>query len=488
MFELTIQQVLIITAIAWHYALFCGFVSDDHAVIEKRKDIIPDGEKKPKQEKYWIKVFNDGIVMFYLNKVMRRIAGQSPFMWHLLNYSLHLLNTYLFYIVLSQIFDKNISLYITLLWAINPMINQVVVWCSGRPYVIATAFALISLLHWDKPYIVLPLYLLGTITSMTIAFIPIFIKILHPLAWQSNLYIGLIFLMMPFVIWKFAKRFGSNALVLDRKNYHFKLKRFNNLARVYMYYIFCLIFPVKMGWYHESGFRYNDRWNKFNVWSLIGYASIFTMMKSGISGIWFILGMLPNMNLFATNSFLQDRYLYFGSMGFFMFIVPYLRNHPEILIAIAAIYVAKSYTYSRQMVNDEKLYRENVRNHPASDYAYNNLGYFLIQQQRFDEARVVALRGLAIDRNNKLLWYNLGITWAATAHLRTEEGKFRFLRAMDCWKMALQIEPRWAKPAEDLKKLIKFLLDNKVLTQIKAEAAPSSPTVNLPVDEKEADK
>ena len=95
----------------------------------------------------------------------------------------------------------------------------------------------------------------------------------------------------------------------------------------------------------------------------------------------------------------------------------------------------------------------------------------LIQQKRWEEARATILRGIEINRMNKMLWYNLGVTYAAQGHFRTDEGKFMFLRALDCWKMALQVEPRWSKPADDMKKLLQILVDNKVLTINKDDSA-----------------
>lgn len=478
---LQIDVVLLIVAATWIYSLKCGFVSDDHAVIETRKDIIPEGEKHPKKENYWIKVFNDGVIMYYLNRLMWKISGkQSAFGWHLLNYSLHLLNTYLLYLVAAKILGSEIALCAALIWAVNPMQNQVAVWCSGRPYGIATTLALLMMIFWQKPFIVLPLYLLGIITSISVAFVPVILKVMHPNVWQGNLYLACLLLAIPWALWKFTRRFGKGALVLDRENYQFRIKRIFNLLRVYAYYLFVLVFPVKMGWYHEGGFRYNEKWDRFNVWACIGGAIVFWLIGKGAFGVWFLLGMLPNMNIFATNSYLQDRYVYFGSMGLALIAAPYLYQCPVLFIALVAVYAAKSYSYSRHMVNDERLYRENWRNHPMSDYAINNLGFFLIQQFRYEEARAIIKRGIDINRNNKLLWYNLGITWAATAHLGSEEGKFRFLRAMDCWKMALQIEPRWRKPKEDLDKLVKFMIDNKVLTMKKEEAAEHMPSVDMP--------
>jgi hypothetical protein len=81
-----------------------------------------------------------------------------------------------------------------------------------------------------------------------------------------------------------------------------------------------------------------------------------------------------------------------------------------------------------------------------------------------------------------MLWYNLGVSWAAQGHFNNDEGKFRFLRALDCWKTALQIEPRWNRPAEDLKKLVKILVENKVLTLDQKEAADPTKgmTITLP--------
>ena len=92
---LNIYWVLGITALTWHYVLFCGFVSDDHAGIAARKDIIPDAEKVDRGEKYWVKVFNDGVVVYYLNNIVKKITGINPFGWHLLSLIIHLVNTFL---------------------------------------------------------------------------------------------------------------------------------------------------------------------------------------------------------------------------------------------------------------------------------------------------------------------------------------------------------------------------------------------------------
>ncbi len=476
-----INIVLLLVFLTWHYALRCGFVSDDHSVVEKRKDIIPDSEKNPHKESFWVKLFNDSIIMYFWNRAMDKLRiNRFPFVWHIMCLGLHLAICYCLYFVLLPFIGKDQALIAVLFWGVNPMLNQNIVWISGRSYLIATLFALIGLLSWHNPLIVLPFYLLGVITNISIALLPILIKLMHPNSWQGNFYIiTMIVAGFPFILWKFHKRFTAS-LILDRENFRFKRRRVNVIAKIYGYYIRSFFVPTTMGWYHQAGFRYNPAWEKFNIWTLLSYGIVFWLCGQGWSGWWVLLGILPNTNMFATNSFVQDRYMYFGSIGISILCAPYFQQYPVLFIALAAIYASKAYSYSRYLQNDEALYRENWRNHPKSDYAVNNLAYFLIQRLRWDEARVVIHQGLEINKFNKMLWYNLGITWAAQGHFQNDEGKFKFLKALDCWKMCLQIEPRWSKPAEDLKKLIKLLVDNKVITMNLNEAMPGAPTIDMP--------
>ena len=323
--------------------------------------------------------------------------------------------------------------------------------------------------------------MLGVITNISIAFLPILMKIMQPEMWQNNLYILLMILCgFPFILWKFQKRF-STALVIDRENFRFRKRRFNATVRILAYYVWTFFVPIRMGWYHQAGFKYNRKWEKINIWTVISWVLMIFLMRQGIAGWWFILGILPNANLFATNSFLQDRYLYFGSIGLAILLAPVFYWYPALLIIALTFYGTRAYMYSRQLTDDESLYRENWRNHKNSDYAVNNLSFFLIYQKRFEEARVVIMRGLQIDPMNKMLWYNLGVTWAATGNLKSDEGKFKFLRAVDCWKKAMEIEPRWKKPQDDLKKMIDFLIANRIITPHKEESAKGLPTIDIPI-------
>ena len=476
-----INLVLLIAAFTWHYALRCGYISDDHAAVAQRMDIIPDSERVDRKESFWVKRFNDGIVMFYQTRFFWLLGlKDKPFFWHLSSLAVHVLNTYLFYVLLLPILGYKTTLFACAFWAINPMLNQNVVWISGRPYLYAVCFSLIAMICWSNPLVFIPFYLLAIVTNISIFFIPVISCIIHPDDWQPKLYLAILFFAaFPFLAWKFHKRFTCG-LIIDRDNFKFRLRKFNVLVKIQLYYIWTLFFPVRMGWYHQAGFRYNERWEKFNYMTLIAYTVFFVLMFCKISGWWFILGILPNSNIYATNSFLQDRYLYFCSMGIAMLVASALVNYPEIFYCVMTFYCTRAYMYSRNLKNDEALYRENWRNHPQSDYAVNNLSYFLIQQRRFEEARVVAQRGLFINQANRMLWYNLGITYAAQGHFQNDEGKFCFIRALECWKRALQLEPRWDKPANDIKKIVSLLVENKVLTLHKDEAAPHGIFVQVP--------
>lgn len=477
-----INLVLTFVAFIWHYSLFCGYISDDHAAVAERKDIIPDSEKIDRGESFWVKRFNDGIVQFYQTRLFWKLGLKNkPFFWHLFSLGLHLVNTYLFYTFLEINFGHDIAIYGSAFWAINPMLNQNVVWISGRPYLMGTFLALIAMICWQQPYVFIPYYLLAVVTNISIILVPILMYIAHPDSWQTKLYIVVMLVAAaPFIVWKFNKRF-LNGLIIDRENFRFKLRKLNTLSRVILYYTWSLFFPVRMGWYHQAGFSYNKSWEKFNYLTYAGLMlAFFLIVHCGVSGWWFLLGLLPVSNLYATNSFLQDRYLYFCSMGIAIILAPIFVLYPPLFWMALAFYGSRAYSYSRHLKNDEMLYRENWRNHPKSDYAVNNLSYFLIQQGRFDEARVVVERGLAIDSTNKMLWYNLGITYAAQGHFSNDEGKFRFIKALDCWKKCVQLEPRWAKPANDIKNMVKLLFDRGVLKPIPQSGANPGMEVIIP--------
>jgi len=465
MINIDINIILIAVAFAWHYSLMCGYISDDHAAVARRKDIIPDTEKIDRGESFWVKLFNDGIILYYQSRLFWALGlTKIPFFWHLFSLCLHVANTYLLYLFLGQYFGYETALYACAFWAVNPMLNQNVVWISGRPYAIALLLTLLACISYQQPLIFIPLYLLAVITNISIFFMPVILLAMYPHDLMPKIYVLSMFVFaVPFVLWKFKMRF-TNGLVIDRENFHIKWRKCNTFVRVALYYIYCLFFPNKMGWYHQAGFRYNEKWEKFNYITLTSYIIVGAMMYySLLPALWFLLGLFPLSNVLATNSFVQDRYTYFPSIGIALMVSPFLSAYPELFFCVMTFYITRTYMYSRNMKNDEMMYRENFRNHPKSDYAINNLSYFLIQQQRYDEARVFIEQGIAINRMNKMLWYNLGITWAATGHFNSDEGKFRFLRALECWKMALQIEPRWSKPANDLNKLVKILVSKGVM-------------------------
>lgn len=488
-----INFVLILAGIVWCYALRCGYISDDHAAVAQRHDIIPDAERVDRGESFWVKIFNDGPIMYYQTRFFWKLGLKDfPFFWHLLSYSIHLFNIYLLYLWLLPILGHNTTVTALCFWSINPMLNQNVVWVSGRPYLFGVLLSLIALIGWDNPLCFVPFYMLAVITNISIFFIPIINFIVHPFEWQSWLYLAILTCgSIPILVWKFNKRF-TKGLVMDRDNFRFKLRKINTFGRMIFYYSYCLLCPTNMGWYHQEGFRYNPTWELFNYKTLIGYVITFLVIaKGGIAGAIFLLGFMPVSNIYATNSFLQDRYTYFMSIGFAILIAPILINYPFLIWMAIAFYGSRAYSYSRQMNNDEKMYRENWRNHPKSDHAINNLSFFLINQRRYDEARVVIYHGLEANRTNMMLWYNLGITFGAQGHFQNDEGKFKLIKAIECFKTALEIEPRWAKPAIDMKKIIQALIDHKVLTLQKDDSAmgvgitvPRLAGLNIPEENK----
>ena len=105
-----INLALAVIAFTWHYCLFCGYISDDHAAVAQRKDIIPDEEKKDRGESFWVKRFNDGLVMFYITRFFWGLGlKDKPLYWHAFSLIVHLCNAYLVYLFLLPIMGESVA-------------------------------------------------------------------------------------------------------------------------------------------------------------------------------------------------------------------------------------------------------------------------------------------------------------------------------------------------------------------------------------------
>jgi tetratricopeptide (TPR) repeat protein len=120
-----------------------------------------------------------------------------------------------------------------------------------------------------------------------------------------------------------------------------------------------------------------------------------------------------------------------------------IKAHPT-----AEAYTFLGWTYHFLGKTDEAIAecKNAIRVDPTFGNPYNDIGAYLIELNRHDEAIPWLEQAIASERYDSyhFAWYNLGRAYVA---------KEMYNRARECFRKSLQIEPRHTPAAEALKKL-----------------------------------
>jgi len=140
--------VLTFTALLYIRALYNGFANwdDDYYILNNPfiRDFSLNGVKAIFLSFYYSN-YHPLTTLTYLFEYTW--CGANPFLYHLSNVLLHLLNTWLVFKVAEQLSGKKITaLVVSLLFAVHPMHVESVAWISERKDVLYTLFYLLSML------------------------------------------------------------------------------------------------------------------------------------------------------------------------------------------------------------------------------------------------------------------------------------------------------------------------------------------------------
>lgn len=146
--------VLVLTAIAFSPSWQNGFVSDDHGLILSRAGVYQsvEGLKELVRNVYWWGTGDtDARYDLYRPLVSAtfwfdyQIGGDSPLVYHVSNYLVHLANTLLVYLCLAPMAGGGMALAVAALFGLGPAAVTSVSWISGRTDLWAAFFSLLFL-------------------------------------------------------------------------------------------------------------------------------------------------------------------------------------------------------------------------------------------------------------------------------------------------------------------------------------------------------
>jgi len=392
----------------------------------------------------------------------------NPAGFRLTNVGLHILAALcLLWLILGIFKDRFLALLTSILFTIHPVHTEAVTYISGRADMLVAIFLFGCLAFYNqyvndkKPWALF-------VSSILFAF-----------ALLSKEYALILPGLIGLYHWVFNKRFEKKAFFalstvgafylgwrsfhqLGSWNVHSQietsvLERIPGAFAAITQYIKLLIYPfdLHMG-YGQALHSASDP--KVVLGIVLFFCLVLTAFRfktrhrlTCFALLWFLLSLLPILNIYPINAWIAEHWLYIPSVGFFLilsFLLKMLycsaRLKPISILLILGLGVFWSHLTIQQNTLWSKpidFYKRVLTFNPSSFEAHNNLGMLLDQKGKLNEAAQHYLRSIQLNPTYEETYYNLGVLFSR---------QDRHKEAMVYYSKALQIWPAYVKAHNNL--------------------------------------
>lgn len=368
-----------------------NFVSDDYATLLNNPEITT-----------WKYAFQNGGSAYIINTLVAKIFGVTPLFYHLSSLVLYLISFYLAFVLIYHLFDKTISYLTISLFAVAPIHVEAVTWISGRPYLLIAIYVLLAVIFFIK-YLETEKwqYLIGFGLSFLLGFLtdnprPFSLFLIMPLLlilknidirkyklfkywpWLLILITTAVFMAWPNIMSRInAVNSGTNASESVFYNPLFQYP--TGLTK----YFQLLWFPIDLTLYHTMYVL--PGWLNWAI--LLIYLSMvsyfyFKNKKYFFSLAFIFVSVLPSMAPVKVSWLVAERYIYLGSLGFYLFLglivvdmSKYFKIIPVILfLSYMILGVVRTFMRNDDWTTNHKLWVNTCQVSPNSHNAWNNIG------------------------------------------------------------------------------------------------------------------
>lgn len=469
------------------------FVYDDKDIVVEN-DFIKDWNNAPK-------IFSSDYFNLSQEGTYRPITtltffidyslwGLNVFGYHLTNLLFHILNAILIYLILSLILKNKVTaLVASLLFVLHPVQAEAVNGITFREDLHAFTFFLLALFLYIKhPYqenSKRKFYYMGSIIcfifalfSKEMAITLPFILVLYDYCFGSrqkrseiinrNSRLQSAFVMslkqsyIPFFLVGALYMLGRFYLFYDPSGLAkypgggFHLAMLITMSRVIVYYIKLLFLPINLC----VDYIFPISRSIFEPSVLISIAVLVVVLitafkinkhskEISFSIFYFFLTLLPVSSIIPFGNIMAERFLYFPSLGFCMFLaviimklmnvshLRYLRKFVVLfLILILFGYSVRTMKRNTDWKDDLTLWSRTVETPFISPRAFSNLGIAYMGKGFYDEAISQFEKAVQMDPTFEIGYYNLGVAYT---------GKGQYEEALAKYQKVLQIDPDHAQ-------------------------------------------
>ena len=422
----------ILSSIVWTtylYALRCGFVSDDHqglvdydgklqtrgrdsflASVKEANKLTAEEEKtlvsldkrnillKLLDSEYgmisrWIRfhlVGGNQPSKIVLGNGQKLPLGKTPPRHHALSIVVFNVCVILGYIFFSKLFGEKVSFIAMSLFTLSPIGTQCIAWISALGYPLSLFWLLIILNYTHStPFGVVSFLVFCVMDIMAIN--ALFVALALPFV---LLFLGLkeyaivslcISIFMGLRIVKHTITIRADEFKKQDMGALTKLhvRRFVTAIKTVLYYLELLVWPNKLGLYHEWGnhptsdLELDDRRFYLGLVATVGLIVIFFLtpiMLVKFSILWFFAFIFIFLNWITIQQFVTERYLWIPSIGFYLVVAYVLQDYAHFLYLIGGIYICRTWLHLPTYDDELRFYLSNTWNYQNSEVALSNLG------------------------------------------------------------------------------------------------------------------
>jgi protein O-mannosyl-transferase len=435
--------LLIIIAALYFRSLFFQYTYfDDHVLVLNRLDFF-------KHLSNFGKIFSEDVFNNYTNRFYYRplltttffidgwIGGGRLWVFHLSNIIYHLLACWLLLAFLKKITNANITAFLlAAIFAVHPVITQVVVWLPGRNDSVVTIFILLSFLAFLR-YIENNRIIFGIISLLMFA-VGLFIK-------ELTVFLPLMIVLYIFIFHRennkkliFMSVFWIFLIIISaiiRHNVFGNALGQTNLKEIFTSilhnipavpgYIGKIFIPVGLSVYPDL--------KDMIIPIIIGLICMLLMVvsffykpadkKMLLFGLlWFLIFLIP---AFIKAANMSEHRIYLPMIGILIFIAGLIGEvkikHIPVFILIWIVLLLMNISHSGNFKDRLTLWQQAVKSSPSSAFNSNNLGGMYTLKSDYKMAEKYFRQAIQINPLQPLANGNLGLVLMNTNRLNEAE-------------------------------------------------------------------
>lgn len=436
--------LIILGIVLYSFSLFNGFVWDDEVVLQQNPSVMNDSHSLLNQV-----YFRPGITAVYSS--LYTLFGPHPFVFHSIQVIFHILTALLIFFLFRRFLKENIAFYLSLIFLVHPANVEAVCFASALQEVLFTFLGIVGLylLVRAKNISVVNIFISTILITgallmkeTAIMFFPLllcYVFLFHRKNTMSMQFLVLFGIVAVFTYG--MARFSSGNTYFSGYGLFPIMRvsqavRFMNIPLIILYYLGTFFVPIRLGiaqhWVVHS-MNFSLFFLPLIAEIILVFAALFYIKKTNNKTftfffIWFLLGLLPHIQLIPLNMTVAERWLYFSQIGILGMVgslnLKFKIGGGLVILLLFIISFMRTLNWHDGLA----LYSHDITSTSSFDLQ-NNLGVELFRVGRFSEAKKYFEISTRLAPYWWVNWNNLGAVYQHENNLQM---------AQKCYEKATQ--------------------------------------------------